>query len=57
MESMISRELELPKIRVRGFLRNVQKLLNIDGYPILTVDPESSTVKLNIPDLKTQFEL
>lgn len=57
MESIISRELELPKIRVRGFLRNVQKLLNIDGYPILTVDPESSTVKLNIPDLKTQFEL
>ncbi len=57
MEAVMLRHLSIPKIRLRGFLSGVQKLLNVDGYPILSVDRESETVKLNINDLKKQFEL
>lgn len=57
MEAVVLRHLAIPKLRLRGFLAGAQKLLNIDGYPILSVDRESQTIKLSISDLKTQFEL
>lgn len=57
MEAAVLRHLSIPKLRLRGFLAGAQKLLNIDGYPILSVDRESQTIKLNIYDLKNQFEL
>ena len=57
MEAVVLRHLAIPKLRLRGFLAGAQKLLNIDGYPILSVDRESQTIKLNIADLKSQFEL
>jgi len=57
MEAAVLRHLEKPKIRLRGFLAGAQKLLNVDGYPILSVERDSQTIKLNIADLKKQFEL
>jgi hypothetical protein len=57
MEAVVLRHLAIPKLRLRGFLAGVQKLMNIDGYPILTVDRESQTIKLDIALLKKQFEL
>ena len=57
MEAAVLRQLAMPKLRLRGFLAGAQKLLNIDGYPILSVDRESQTIKLSISDLKKQFEL
>ena len=57
MEALALRQLVIPKIRLRGFLAGAQKILNIDGYPILTVNRKSQTIKLNINDLKKQFEL
>ncbi len=57
MEAAVLRYLEKPKIRLRGFLAGAQKLLNVDGYPILSVERDSQTIKLNIVDLKKQFEL
>jgi len=57
MEAVVLRQLAMPKLRLRGFLAGAQKLLNIDGYPILSVDRESQTIKLSISDLKNQFEL
>lgn len=57
MEAVVLRHLAIPKLRLRGFLAGAQKLLNIDGYPILSVDRESQTIKLSIPELKNQFEL
>ncbi len=57
MEATIMRHLSLPKIRLRGFMAGAQKLLNVDGYPILAVDREAETIKLNFSDLKKQFEL
>jgi len=40
-----------------GVVMAAQKLLNVDGYRVLWQERESQTVKLNIDDLKTQFEL
>lgn len=57
MEAVVIRELQIPKIRLRGFLAGAQKLLNVDGYPILSVDRESQTIKINVSDLKKQFEI
>lgn len=57
METVVLRHLAIPKLRLRGFLAGAQKLLNIDGYPILSVDRETQTIKLSISVLKNQFEL
>jgi len=57
MEATLCRELQIPKLRVRGFLSNIQKLLNVDGYPILSVDRESQTIRLNVSDFRKQFEV
>lgn len=57
MESVVCKELSIPKIRLRGFLAGLQKTLNVDGYPIVSVNRETQTIKLNIQDFKKQFEL
>lgn len=57
MTGTIVQKLGIPRIRLRGFLAAVQKLLNVDGYPVLKVDREAETVKLDQDSLKTQFEL
>ena len=57
MESVVCKELSIPKIRLRGFLAGLKKTLNVDGYPIVSVNREAQTISLNIQDLKKQFEL
>lgn len=57
MDAVVVRELMIPKIRLRGFLAGAQKLLNVDGYPILSVERDSQTIKINVADLKKQFEI
>ena len=57
MIAAVVQALGIPAIRVNGFLAGVQKLLNVDGYPVLSIDRTTKTVKLNIESLKTQFEL
>ena len=57
MTGAIAQKLAIPRIRLRGFLAAVQKLLNVDGYPVLKVDREAETVKLDQDALRTQFEL
>ncbi|WKJ90179.1 BREX-2 system phosphatase PglZ [Methylomonas montana] len=57
MLAAVVQELGIPAIRVTGFLAGVQKILNVDGYPVLSIDRAAKTVKLNIESLKKQFEL
>lgn len=57
MIAAVVQALGIPSIRVNGFLAGVQKLLNVDGYPVLSIDRTTKTVKLNLASLKTQFEL
>jgi len=49
--------MEIPSIRMNGFLAGAQKLLNVDGYPVLSIDRSTKTVKLDVGSLMTQFEL
>jgi hypothetical protein len=53
----VSRAMSFPTIRLRGFVAVTQRLLNIDGFAILTRDEASDTVELNRELLKRQFEL
>lgn len=57
MEAALLRHLSIPKVRLPGIMSGAQRLLNIDGYPILSFDRDSQTIKLKIDDLKKQFEL
>lgn len=57
MLSSLAQAIGMPVIRMNGFLAGAQKLLNVDGYAVLTVDRSSKTVKLNMESLRAQFEL
>ncbi len=49
--------LDLPPIRVNGIVAALRRLLNVDGYPVLTVDEAGDTISLNRELLAVQFEL
>jgi hypothetical protein len=53
----LARHLGLPPFRIGGFVAAMQRLLNVDGYPVLVLDEASSTVELNVNLLRAQFEL
>jgi hypothetical protein len=56
MKPAFAQRLGVTPIRVDGFLASLQRILNVDGYPVLTVD-SSQTVRLNLTLLKEQFAL
>jgi hypothetical protein len=47
----------LPAHRLSGMLAVMQRILNVEGYPIIDRQESSDTVVLNIQLLKKQFEL
>ncbi|MGE4095952.1 MAG: BREX-2 system phosphatase PglZ, partial [Candidatus Binatia bacterium] len=53
----LARALDCPAIRLRGLLAITQRVLNIDGYAVLTRDEASDTVELNRELLRRQFDL
>jgi hypothetical protein len=55
--ALLVRALGVPEIRVRGLLAGLQRLLNLDGYPVVVVDEATDTVELNRELLRTQFAL
>ena len=57
MAAAVAQGLGLPEIRLNGLLAGVQKLLNVDGYPVLAIDRVSKTIRLDLASLKIQFEL
>lgn len=57
MAAAVAQGLGLPEIRLYGLLAGVQKLLNVDGYPVLAIDRVSKTIRLDLASLKMQFEL
>ena len=46
-----------PQMRMRGVLSILQRMLNLDGYPALTIESATQTVMLDVRILRTQFEL
>ncbi|BCJ76185.1 hypothetical protein CS0771_57290 [Catellatospora sp. IY07-71] len=47
----------VPVHRISGTVTALRKLLQIEGYPVLTVDADGQTVKLDIGLLREQFGL
>jgi hypothetical protein len=53
----LARAVEYPLLRLRGLLAVLQRVLNIDGYAVLTRDEASDTVELHRDLLCKQFGL
>jgi hypothetical protein len=48
---------DLPPARLDGLIARIQRLLNVDGYEILTLNRNENKVELNVAKLKKQFDL
>ena len=48
---------DLPAARLDGLIARMQRLLNVDGYEILTLNRSENRVELNVVKLKRQFDL
>ena len=53
----LARAVNYPPMRLRGLVAVMQRVLNIDGFAVLTRDDASDTVDLNLELLKRQFDL
>jgi hypothetical protein len=48
---------DVPAARLDGLIARIQRLLNVDGYDILTFSRSENRIELNAPKLKRQFDL
>jgi hypothetical protein len=55
--SALSRALSQPEIRIRGIIAGLQRLLNVDGYPIVAVDEVTDSIELQRDLLRRQFQV
>ncbi len=53
----LAHKMQLPPFRLHGLLAAIQRVLNVEGYPILTKDEASDTIELNRSLLCRQFDL
>jgi len=49
--------LAAPAHGLRGAILHVQRLLNVESYPVLRIDSDGATVILDVPMLREQFDL
>ena len=54
---VVAREAGIAAVRVAGSLATLQKMLNVDGYQVLGVDPDGVTWVLDTAMLRDQFGL
>jgi hypothetical protein len=47
----------IPAHRIRGSVTELMRLLQVEGYPVLTLDPDGQTVKLDVDLMAEQFQL
>ncbi len=47
----------VPAARLDGMISKLQRMLNVDGYEILTLERNENRVEVNITKLKRQFDL
>lgn len=47
----------VPEFRLPGMLASLRRVLNVEGYPVLSIDDSSGTVRLNRELLNSQFDL
>jgi hypothetical protein len=54
---ILAQAIQVPEFRLRGILVGLQRLLNVDGYQVLSVEEETETVLLDMELLKKQFQI
>ncbi len=52
-----SKAADVPAARLDGLIARIQRLLNVDGYEILTLSRGENRIELNVVKLKRQFDL
>ena len=52
-----SKAAEVPAGRLDGLIARIQRLLNVDGYEILTMSRTENRIELNVLKLKRQFDV
>lgn len=53
----LAKRIGVPPMRLGGVISALRRLLNVDGYAVLSVDDQADTVELNLKQLFTQFGL
>ena len=53
----LAKRIGIPPVRLGGIISALRRLLNVDGYPVLSVDEQADTVELNREQLFAQFGL
>jgi hypothetical protein len=48
---------DISAARIDGLIAQMQRLLNVDGYEILTLSRSENRIELNVSKLKRQFDL
>lgn len=52
-----SQAADIPAARLDGLVARMQRLLNVDGYEILTLSRSENRIELNVSRLRRQFDL
>jgi hypothetical protein len=48
---------EIPAARLDGLVARIQRLLNVDGYDVMTLNRSENKIELNVARLRRQFDL
>lgn len=57
LKKVLAQKIGQPELRINGIIAAMRRVLNVDGYGVLSVDEASQTVMLNLDLLKVQFGL
>jgi len=57
MKSSLAQALGVPLFRIDGLVQNISRILNVDGYEVISFERTTETIALNSSLLKTQFEI
>jgi hypothetical protein len=57
LRQALGQKLGEPELRIPGLIAAVRRIMNVDGYPVLSVDDASGSVVLNRQLLEVQFEI
>ena len=57
LRAALAQKLGEPELRMPGLIAAVRRVLNVDGYPVLSVDDTSGSIVLNRQLVEVQFEL
>jgi hypothetical protein len=57
MKPSLAQALSVPLFRIDGLVQNISRILNVDGYEVLSFERATETIALNTNLLKTQFEI